>query len=112
MDKTIEELIKLIREQSYETCTSFTLFVNCEGAQVTINHITPKDLKKQGISTRNIKGDFINWFLLCSGGVKYPPPSEIKKKGKEMRCQICNSELTTGDINGKDSIIVALKVKN
>jgi len=55
----IDNLESVIREHSANTVTTFNVFINCEGREVKINNRTHEQLKAQGISMRNIKGDFI-----------------------------------------------------
>ncbi len=55
----IQEFVKRIRETSGDNVTTFSLFINCEEHEVKIKRRTEQDLKRAGISMRNLKGDFI-----------------------------------------------------
>jgi len=59
IETKIGELRQVIIDSSLDTAVSFKLFINCEGADYSINHRTPEGLKREGISMRNLKGDFI-----------------------------------------------------
>jgi hypothetical protein len=59
IEKKIAELsAALTRHAPYEA-VSFNLFVNCEEVEATIKTRTAAQLKKAGISMRNIAGNFI-----------------------------------------------------
>lgn len=60
LNEKIGELIELLKQEMPPTTTSVNLFINCDGFQATITDRKPDDLKKEGISMRNIQGDFIN----------------------------------------------------
>lgn len=55
----IEELHAALQSHAPETWVGFYVFFNCEGSQVEITTRTAEQLKKTGISIRNLKGDFI-----------------------------------------------------
>jgi hypothetical protein len=55
----IDELVALLKEDLSKNATSFKLFVNCEEVSYTVNERGAKDLKKAGISMRNVSGEFI-----------------------------------------------------
>lgn len=55
----IDELRALLIKEMPYTTTGVSVFVNCEECRITINDRTPYQLKAQGISMRNLKGDFI-----------------------------------------------------
>ena len=59
MQQAIDNLEKVIREHSADTVTTFSVFINCEGREIKIGSRTPEQLKSQGISMRNIAGNFI-----------------------------------------------------
>lgn len=62
MDKiqqAIDNLESAVREFSGNTVTTFNLFINCESVDVNISTRTHKQLSMQGVSMRNVKGDFI-----------------------------------------------------
>ena len=63
MDVTLtgcaRELVESIREFAPADVVSVEVFINCEGHNITIRTRTQDDLKKAGISMRNLKGDFI-----------------------------------------------------
>tara|TARA_R110002020_G_scaffold467655_2_gene691407 strand:- start:2852 stop:3043 length:192 start_codon:yes stop_codon:yes gene_type:complete len=55
----IDHLEKTLRTYVSKETDSFTVFVNCEGREVTINERKPEQLKAEGISMRNLAGEFI-----------------------------------------------------
>ncbi len=59
MVEAANNLIEIVREESSYEDVSFDLFVNCYGYNIRINSRTPEDLKRQGISVKNLKGEFI-----------------------------------------------------
>ncbi len=59
IQQAIDNLEKAVREHSADTVVTFSLFVNCEGREVVIKNRTPSQLKAQGISMRNLAGNFI-----------------------------------------------------
>ena len=60
MQEKIDDFVKQIREESENTVVSFSIFINCEGYEITVKNRTPEDLKKAGISMCNLKGNFIS----------------------------------------------------
>lgn len=59
INAAIKTLLAALRSESGPNTTTFTLFVNCEGHNVETGERTPEDLKRAGISMRNLKGEFI-----------------------------------------------------
>lgn len=63
MNQKIEEAVKnlrsLLQQECNPHCTDVMIFVNSEGYQITQNLRSPGSLKRDGISMRNLKGDFI-----------------------------------------------------
>jgi hypothetical protein len=59
IENAIQELVKALREESDEQIVSFNLFVNCQEYDVETKRRTPVQLKDQGISMRNLRGNFI-----------------------------------------------------
>ncbi|CAB4171578.1 hypothetical protein UFOVP1007_50 [uncultured Caudovirales phage] len=57
--KKISELNEALIEYAPYEAVSFHLFVNCEEVEASIKTRTPEQLKKAGISMRNLAGDFI-----------------------------------------------------
>ena len=55
----IDNLESVVREHSANTVTGFSVSINCEGREVRINVRRPEQLRAQGISMRNLAGDFI-----------------------------------------------------
>ena len=55
----IDNLESVLREHSACTVVSFSVFVNCEGREVAIDSRKPELLKSQGISMKNLAGEFI-----------------------------------------------------
>lgn len=53
------ELVECLRETSREDSTSFELFVSAGSFSFKFNNRTAEQLRKEGISMRNLRGDFI-----------------------------------------------------
>jgi hypothetical protein len=73
--EAINTLVDALREESPEQMTTFRLFVNCEERIVETSERTPEQLKKAGISMRNLRGNFIsaNVSAMASDDEKTPP---------------------------------------
>ena len=59
IEKAVKNLRNLLQEECNPHCTDVTIFVNSEGYQITQNLRSPGSLQRDGISMRNIKGQFI-----------------------------------------------------
>lgn len=59
IDELLEQLKLYMSTELDKNTVSISIFINCEGIQMTTRHRTPEQLKKSGISMRNINGDFI-----------------------------------------------------
>lgn len=59
IEKKIAELSDALTRHAPHDAVSFRLFVNCEEVEATLTTRTGAQLKKAGISMRNIAGDFI-----------------------------------------------------
>ena len=59
INNAIELLVKALKEESPEYMVTFKLFVNCEERRIETSERTPEQLKAQGISMRNLRGEFI-----------------------------------------------------
>ena len=63
MSETIQEriayLLEAVKTDMSSNTTSVTIFINCEGAHFESRIKTPEQLKKSGISMRNISGEWI-----------------------------------------------------
>jgi hypothetical protein len=59
IEKKIAELSEALTRHAPHEAVSFRLFVNCEEVQATLTTRTGAQLKKTGISMRNIAGNFI-----------------------------------------------------
>lgn len=57
--QAITHLVKTLREESPLETVSFNLFVNCQEHKIEATERTPKELDNDGISMRNLRGDFI-----------------------------------------------------
>jgi len=55
----INELNEALRKHAPSGMTTFRLFVNCEEVNVETTTRTPDQLKEDGISMRNIAGNWI-----------------------------------------------------
>ena len=59
INNAVKELIDAVRSESDSTVVSFELFINhCESV-IETNVKDPAGLRRQGISMRNIKGEWI-----------------------------------------------------
>ena len=58
-DDCIIPLMTYLREHSDDTFVSVNIFINATEMEVTTKHRSLDDLKINGISMRNIKGEFI-----------------------------------------------------
>ena len=59
IEAAIELLVESLRAESHPNATSFKLFVNCSEVSFVLRMRTAEDLKRDGISMRNLRGDFI-----------------------------------------------------
>ena len=59
INNAIESLVEALREESPEYMVTFKLFVNCEERRIETSERTPEQLKAQGISMMNLRGEFI-----------------------------------------------------
>ena len=59
MEELINDFIKKLREKSSSTVTSVQIFVNGSGSEIVINKRTPEELRRNGVSVRNLKGEWI-----------------------------------------------------
>ena len=59
IQEAMDNLEKVLRVHSADTVVSFGLFFNCEGREVIIKTRTHEELAAQGISMRNLAGNFI-----------------------------------------------------
>jgi len=55
----IEELVGILKIYAPEDCVAFELFVNSEGSEAKFRHRNPKELKENGITMKNLKGDWV-----------------------------------------------------
>ena len=55
----IKELKEAICDFGDAECININLFFNCEGLEITTKERTADQLKSQGISMRNVRGEFI-----------------------------------------------------
>ena len=59
INQKLEELKEVIKSELDNGVTSVKIFINAQGVDMNIYHNTPEELKREGVSMRNIKGDFI-----------------------------------------------------
>lgn len=57
--QALKNLRDILQAESHEHCTSVSVFFNCQGYKIEHNTRTPGGLKRDGISMRNLRGDFI-----------------------------------------------------
>jgi hypothetical protein len=55
----IEELHAALKEHTPNTTVGFKLFINSQECEVTWRTRTPEQLRQDGITMRNIRGDWI-----------------------------------------------------
>lgn len=55
----VNVLVSTIRQESPNTAVSFRLFLNSQEVITEISERYPDQLKEQGISMRNLRGEFI-----------------------------------------------------
>ena len=58
-NEALTELRKALQKELEETCTSVSIFINSQETKITTSHRTVSQLKNDGISMRNIQGNFI-----------------------------------------------------
>jgi hypothetical protein len=54
-----QELKKLCETELSDKVVMLKVYINAAGVDINVEHRLPEDLKREGISMRNIKGDFI-----------------------------------------------------
>jgi hypothetical protein len=55
----VDELVKVLRSYSDKDISGFTLFVNSESFEITLNVRSGKDLVQSGISMKNLRQEWI-----------------------------------------------------
>jgi len=59
MEELIDDFIKKLREKSSSTVTSVQIFVDGSNSEIVIKKRTPEELRRDGVSMRNLKGEWI-----------------------------------------------------
>lgn len=59
MEELIDDFIKKLREKSSSTVTSVQIFVGRSNSEIVIKKMTPEELRRDGVSMRNLKGEWI-----------------------------------------------------
>ncbi len=59
MEALIDDFIKKLREKSSSTVTAVQIFVGRSNSEIVIKKMTPEELRRDGISMRNLKGEWI-----------------------------------------------------
>ena len=59
MEELIDDFIKKLREKSSSTVTAVQIFVGRSNSEIVIKKMTPEELRRDGISMRNLKGEWI-----------------------------------------------------
>lgn len=59
IEEAIDNLIKVVKENSTENTTTFELFINSKTIEIKWGQTTPKSLTDNGWSMKNIKGEWI-----------------------------------------------------
>lgn len=57
--QALKSLRDVLQQEAHQHCTSVNVFFNCEGYRVVQNARTPGSLKRDGISMRNLRGEWI-----------------------------------------------------
>jgi len=61
--KDVSEILRNLKKDLTEILprdvTSCEIFVNCEGIKMTLSNTFHEDLKREGYSMQNLKGEFI-----------------------------------------------------
>jgi hypothetical protein len=55
----LNELAEILKKDMPKETTSVTIFINCEELRFETSQRMPEQLKQQGISMKNIAGDWI-----------------------------------------------------
>ena len=59
MEELIDDFIKKLREKSSSTVTAVQIFVSGSDSEIVIKKRTPEELRRDGISMTNLKGEWI-----------------------------------------------------
>jgi hypothetical protein len=59
MEELIDDFIKKLKEKSSSTVISVQIFVSGSGSEIVINKRTPEELRRDGVSMTNLKGEWI-----------------------------------------------------
>lgn len=59
LTQALKNLCDTLQTESHDHCVSVSVFFNCEGYEIEYKARTPGSLKRDGISMRNMRGDFI-----------------------------------------------------
>ena len=59
LNQKIDELRELLMEEMPKDCTSVKLFFNCQGSRIRTTVFNVESLKRDNISMRNLKGEWI-----------------------------------------------------
>lgn len=59
VEQKIKELQEVLKKELSDETICVELFFNCQGYKLSINERTSEQLKANGISMRNLKGEFI-----------------------------------------------------
>lgn len=59
MEELIDDFIKKLREKSSSTVTAVQIFVCSSNSEIVIKKRTPEELRRDGISMKNLKGEWI-----------------------------------------------------
>lgn len=59
MEELIDDFIKKLREKSPSTVTAVQIFVSGSDSEILIQKRTPEELRRDGISMTNLRGEWI-----------------------------------------------------
>jgi hypothetical protein len=59
MEELIDDFVKKLREKSSSTVTAVQIFVSGSDSEILIQKRTPEELRRDGVSMVNLKGEWI-----------------------------------------------------
>lgn len=59
LTKALNQLRKVLESEAQDDCVAVSVFFNAEGHEIEYRTRTNESLKRDGISMRNLRGDFI-----------------------------------------------------
>lgn len=59
LTSAINQVFEILKRECPRDCVSVTLFFNSQGYTIEVNNRSYESLKRDGVSMRDIRGDFI-----------------------------------------------------